>query len=156
MIKAQEAKKPRAMETKRAKATAKHWQGPIYQQLGKQNKLEGRGPCFGKSCTYKCSSTFSQKVREKIFANYGSIGDKREQKLFILKHVERHLAKRKRVGSDMKNVTFKNTFTLGIHVYKYVDTSFASPFMLAKISYMSDRHTLGYWYFKTNKTRSAH
>ena len=41
MIKAQEAKKPRAMEKKRAKATAKHWQGPIYQQLGKQSKLAG-------------------------------------------------------------------------------------------------------------------
>ena len=57
--------------------------------------------------TFSCSSTFSHEVREKIFTNYWSIGDKREQRLFILKHVERHLANRKRVGSDKRNVTFK-------------------------------------------------
>ena len=74
---------------------------------GKAKPARRMGPCCGHSCTYKCSSTFSHEVREKIFTNYWSNGDKREQRLFILKHVERHLAKRKRVGSDNRNVTFK-------------------------------------------------
>ena len=35
-------KKPRTMDTKRSKATARHWRGPC-QQLGKQSKLEVKG-----------------------------------------------------------------------------------------------------------------
>ena len=33
------------------------------------------------------------------------------------------------------------TFTLGIHVYKCINTSFSTPFMLAEILY-GTRHTL--------------
>ena len=48
-------------------------------------------------------------VRAKIFANYWTVRDKGEQRhrLFILKHVECHFAKRLQVGSYKKNVTFK-------------------------------------------------
>ncbi|GFO49879.1 hypothetical protein PoB_007638400 [Plakobranchus ocellatus] len=50
------------------------------------------------------------KLEKGLFKGYRSHGDKREQRHFILKHVERCLAIRKRVGSNRRMITMKYYF----------------------------------------------
>ena len=100
-------------ETKSYKSDCETLARPI-STTGKAKQARRIGPSG--------SSTFSQEVRKKIFANYWSIGDKRGQRLFILRHVERHLAKKKRVGIDKKNVNFKYYLYTGdsrLQVYRH-------------------------------------
>ena len=90
------------METKLTGATARHWWDP-YQPLGKQSKLEVKG--WGLALGNRAHLRIAKKSEKRALQITGSSGI--EQRLFTLKYV----AKKKRVGSDKKNVTYWGLFT---------------------------------------------
>ena len=117
----------------------RHWWDP-YQLLGKQSKLEVKG--WGLALGNRAHLRLAKKSEKRSLQITGSSGI--EQRLFTLKYV----AKKKRVGSDKKNVTFKYYLYTGDSRLQECRHFFPNTLYVGRdFNVWNNRHTLGYWYF---------
>ncbi|GFO41700.1 DNA repair protein rhp54 [Plakobranchus ocellatus] len=93
----------------------------------------------------------------KLEKGYWSYGDKREQRHFILKHVERCLAIRKRVGSNRRMITMKYYFYSKDSPVQVCRHFFMNTFSISKdfICGTLNQHSDGVLYDKHKKVKET-
>ena len=107
-------------------------------ETGKSFKARALAPPCGSACPQKCTALISEEERRSVFQQYWKIGNKKDQRQFICKNVEKTSIQRTYYSKDTKRqVTYHYFLIKDGKKDKYAILFFLNTLGIKRTSYMA-------------------